>query len=70
MKNHQKQTTKNNNPQKQVHINKIYTVNKNVPTQKVVPKLKNYVINLSRKTCVRLMCNKILKINDVTKKTP
>jgi hypothetical protein len=69
MKNHQKQTTKNNNPQKQVHINKINTVNKNVPTQKAVPKIKNSVINLIRKTCVKLMCNEIFKINDVTTKT-
>jgi hypothetical protein len=70
MKNHQKQTTKNNYPQKQVYINKTNTVNKNIP-QKAVPKLDNSVINLIKRTCVRMMCKEIKKINDVTtKRTP
>ena len=70
MKNHQNQTTKNNNPQKQVHINKTNTVNKNVQ-QAAEPILNNNVINLIKKTCVRMMCKEIIKINDVnSKRTP
>jgi hypothetical protein len=66
-KNHQKQTTKNNHTQKQVCINKTKTVH-HTPTQEKVPKLDNSVMNLIKKTCVKLMCKEILKINDVTTK--
>jgi hypothetical protein len=33
------------------------------------PLIDNTVINLNKKTCVRIMCKEIAKINDVTTKT-
>jgi hypothetical protein len=41
----------------------------NIKTKEKLPKIDNSVINLIRKTCVKLMCKEIFKINVVTKKT-
>ncbi len=35
----------------------------------IPPQLDNTVINLIKKTCIRMMCKEIVKINDVTTKT-
>jgi hypothetical protein len=70
---HLRRVTKNKQPKtiipkKQVYINKTKTVHP-IPTKENIPKLENSVINLIRKTCVKLMYKEILKINDVTTKT-
>ena len=51
-----------------MYINTTKTVH-NIKTEEKLPKIDNSVINLIRKTCVKLMCKEIFKINDVTTKT-
>jgi hypothetical protein len=40
-----------------------------VPPPTIPPKIDNSVLNLVRKTCEKMMCQEVVKINDVTTKT-